>query len=51
MFIGMGFVHIFASLLLAIFAGDQVIIWSQFIGGLVELAIGFYWFINFDEVI
>jgi hypothetical protein len=54
MFLIMGSVHIIAAAVLVI-AGvltnqpsDDVVIWSQFIGGLVELVIGSVIFFNND---
>lgn len=51
MFLIMGFLHLVASLVLAIDGSDTSIVYSQFIGGIVELVIGFYFYIKYEEII
>lgn len=51
MFLTMGFVHIVASLALCLVGSDEVIIWSQFIYGLLEFSIGAYFYIEHEEVV
>jgi hypothetical protein len=48
MFMGMGMVHILGGLVLGLAGSDDLIVYSQLIGGLLEFGLGFHWYLTND---
>ena len=40
----LGFAHLFGAIALALAGSDSLLVWSQFLGGLLEIALAVYFY-------